>query len=112
MAMFCYSSGATCLVPFPSVTSCMLLIMLRGIVDHRWRGAMWRRLLRWRGVARRLQLFRQWRGAVLRRLLQWRGVARRLRVPRQWRGAMLRRLLRWRGVARRLRVPRQWLPRH
>ena len=31
----------------------MLLIMLRGIVDHRWRGTMWWRLLRWRGVARR-----------------------------------------------------------
>ena len=81
--MFCYSSSATCLVPFPSVTRCMLLIVLRGIVEHRWRGTMWRRLLQWRGVARRLQLFRQWRGAVLRRLLQWRGVARRLRVPRQ-----------------------------
>ena len=78
MALFCYSSGATCLVPFPSVTRHMLFIMLRGIVDPRWRGALWRRLLRWRGVTRRLHFSRQWRGTVLRCLMQWRGVARRL----------------------------------
>ena len=100
--MFCYGSSAICLAPFPFVTRCMLLTMLRGMVNHRWRGAMWRHLLQWRGVVRRM------RGVVWRHLLQWHGVVWQPQLPRYWRGAMWRRLLRWRGIARRLRLPRQW----
>ena len=106
----CYSTSVTCLVRVPYVTRRMSFLMPGGLVDHRWRGTIWRRVLRWRGVARRMHFFRHVRGTVLHCLLRWRGVARRLwrgvlwllDFFRPWRGTVLRRLLRWRGVARRL----------